>query len=235
MSGRRVGGGEGPGCPEEILEWIAWYPDGGLTDAQRGAVEAHAAACPACREELELLRCEEVGPTQISPEAEALFARVLARVERERAGGREAPGTRPPEPSPVPRAARPGRLGGLPRRAGTRAAALAASLLVGVLVGAGSVTLLTPPEAVYRTAAAPPVAAPAPPSARTLEVVFADGATAAEIRQALRSLGAEVVGGPTELGRFRLRLPPGREPAEAAGALRESGLAVFAEPGAPLR
>ena len=37
------------GCPPDILELIPWYPEDGLSDAERGAVEAHAACCPECR------------------------------------------------------------------------------------------------------------------------------------------------------------------------------------------
>ena len=45
------------GCPEDVLAAIAWYPDG-LDAERRGAVEAHAADCSVCREELSFLRGE---------------------------------------------------------------------------------------------------------------------------------------------------------------------------------
>ncbi len=227
--------GEGPGCPEEILEWIAWYPDGGLTDAQRGAVEAHAAGCPACRQELELLRCERPEAAGFSPEAEALFARVMERVGREEAGARESGGG-PPSAGPAPQAADRSAVHPPVAPSGRlRGGALAASLLLGVLVGTGIARVLGGGGPSYRTAAIPEVAAPGPAAGPILEVVFADRATVAEIRAALQDLGAEVVGGPTEFGRFRLRLPPGRQPGEAARMLREGGVVIFAEPGAPRR
>ena len=42
-------------CPPDVLEWIPWYPDQGLNDRQRGTVEAHAAGCADCREEISLV------------------------------------------------------------------------------------------------------------------------------------------------------------------------------------
>src|SRR5258706_10649701 len=65
-------------CPEAILASIPWYPDG-LSAAECGAVEAHAADCRACREELAFVRGDEE-PAIDLPDAERVYARVLERI-----------------------------------------------------------------------------------------------------------------------------------------------------------
>ncbi len=44
-------------CPTRILGWLPWYPDG-LSDEERGRVEAHVSACAGCRRELAVLQGE---------------------------------------------------------------------------------------------------------------------------------------------------------------------------------
>jgi len=238
-------------CPGEILEWIAWYPDGGLTPEQRGAVEAHAATCPACREEIAVLagRCEPpVGPE----DPERLFERVLALVEAEGLAGATAgaadrggavasaaalplasafAGARP-RPRAVRASAGWGRL--------ARAAAAAAVLLaLGGLAGWLGRDVAGPGQRppVYETASAVEPAGEAPRSAAAgaapvLDVVFRSDATAERIQTALRGLGADIVAGPTPLGRYRVELPAGADARAAAALLRAegTGVASYAEP-----
>jgi len=85
-------------------------------------------------------------------------------------------------------------------------------------------------SATYRTATAPPAAARA--AGPELEIVLRSDATASQFNAALRALDAELVAGPTELGRYRVRLPIGADASAAATALRapETGVASFAEP-----
>lgn len=42
-------------CPEDVLGWIPWYGDGSLSEAEEGAVAAHAAECAECRAEIEMI------------------------------------------------------------------------------------------------------------------------------------------------------------------------------------
>jgi hypothetical protein len=65
-----------------------------------------------------------------------------------------------------------------------------------------------------------------------LDVVFRDDTDAGRIREALRAVRGEVVSGPTELGRYRVRIPAGEDALAAARALGPGGadVAVFAEP-----
>jgi len=83
---------------------------------------------------------------------------------------------------------------------------------------------------VYRTATALPAATRA--EGPELEVVLRSDATASQLQTALRAIDAELVAGPTALGRYRVRLPAGADASAAATALRapETGVASFAEP-----
>ena len=233
----------GSSCPPEILEWIAWYPDGGLTDRQRGAVEGHAATCAACRDELAVLAGRAEAP--VAPaDPERLFAKVLARVEADELSGGSAARALlfGEEEEMVPAAGAPGVPGvraPAPRRARAwsgRGLPLAAGLALAVLAGGvggwlGGAWLHDEP--VYRVASEPERGAAAPAAdAVALDVVFRSDATAEQIQVALRGLGAQLTAGPTPLGRYRVELPPGADADAAAESLRatENGVASFAEP-----
>jgi hypothetical protein len=84
-------------------------------------------------------------------------------------------------------------------------------------------------EPVYRTAGETPTLATEQP---VLDVVFRDDADARRIRAALRAVNGQIVAGPTELGRYRVRLGAGADARAAAHALaaEEAGVAVYAEP-----
>jgi anti-sigma factor RsiW len=206
-------------CPMDVLGWIPWYPDEGLGDAERGAVEAHAAACARCRAELALVLGEEE-PAPLAPaEAEHLFAGVMARV-----AAAEPAVARAPE--------RRGHAAPPPRRA-----SLAAGRALAAAAGVAALCLLTAAggalvagrlsEPVYVAATAPRPVGEGP----LVDVVFREDASAARIGEALRRAGGEIVAGPTELGRYRVKLSAGGDPAEVARVLvAEEGVALFAEP-----
>jgi len=214
-----------PSCPEPVLAAIAWYPEG-LSPEERGAVEAHAADCRACREELAFLRGDEEPRVEI-PDPTRVYEGVLLRIEAHEKGA---------DAGDVGAAFAPatGRVGRRVSRPAAVAAGLAVALLAGVLGGAGTLWLARE-EPVYATATAPPAV-----SARGgahLDVVFRGGATADAIARSLREVGAEVVAGPSPLGVYRLRLAPGTDSDAAARRLegREGegeGVATFAKPAA---
>jgi len=224
------------GCPPDVLEWIAWYPDGGLSDAERGAVEAHAATCEACREELAVLagrREPPAGPR----DPERLFARVLTLIESEGTGREPRPRIRPeavPE-AEVPTLVVPEHRAPPRRARGRRVASwLAAAASLAVALGLGWLAhdrLGTEP--IYRSASAPPVAAPG--DGLALDVVFRNDASAQQINTELRGLGAVIVSGPTQVGRYRIELPTGSDPIAAAALLsaEDAGVASYAEPARP--
>lgn len=201
-------------CPEDVLGWIPSYPDEGLSEAQRGAVEAHAASCQRCRDEIALVLGE--AQPQVDPaETEAAFARVLARTR----GAERAPAVRPATPRPRRR---------MTPRARLAVAAVLALAFAGV--GAlGALALRHESAPVYRTAAEPEAVVGDRP---LLDVVFRDAADARQIRAALRAVNGQIVAGPTELGRYRVRLGVGADARAAARALaaEDAGVAVYAEP-----
>ena len=223
-------------CPAEILGWIAWYPDGGLSEAQRGAVEAHAAICEACRREIEVV-AGLAEPTDTARDSERLFARVLARIESESlaAEPRGEEERRPAVATALGRRRAPRlharRSAGGPTASGSVwAAGIAVALFFAGLwlVHTLQVARATP---LYH-AASEPGAATAPASGVAVDVVFRNDASAERINIELRGLGARIVSGPTQLGRYRIELPKDADPEAAATLLRAegTGVASFAEP-----
>jgi hypothetical protein len=211
-------------CPEDVLGWIPWYPDDGLTHAQRGAVEAHAAACARCRDELALVGGElEV---EDDPGVDAAFEGLMARVrDAERAA--QVPGAAAAtRRAPAPRVGRG-------RAAWRTHAPRVAAGLAFVMIFATAGKLIDDnflDEPVYTTATAES-SAPATEGV-LLDVVFRDDVDARRIREALRSVNGQLVSGPTELGRYRVRLGAGADAQAVARALAagDAGVAVYAEP-----
>ena len=225
-------------CPPRILEWIAWYPDGGLTGAQRGAVEVHAAECAPCREELAIL-AERADATAAPVDPDQLFESVLARIEESAvAEGPDAvaPAVAREAAAPLRRApVRQRRALSWQRRGVIAAAGFALVALAGALGWLGRDWVSPVGNAggeVYRTASE---SAPIPGPGVALDVVFRNETSADEIRTVLRGLGATVAMGPTELGRYRLALPPGSDARAVAALLRAegTGVASYAEPVQP--
>ncbi|MBK7950874.1 MAG: zf-HC2 domain-containing protein [Deltaproteobacteria bacterium] len=69
-------------CPEDVLGWIPWYADGGLTAREKGAVEAHAALCGDCRAEIDIVSGAPWAVEGIElPDADRLFDEITARIE----------------------------------------------------------------------------------------------------------------------------------------------------------
>jgi hypothetical protein len=214
-------------CPADVLEWIAWYPGGDLAEAQRGAVEAHAAACRPCRDEIAMLRGLTEPPAQ-APDAAQVLRRVWSRIEASRGQAAQRVAGEPNAFAAPPSAAAARR-----RRRPARALAAAAALALAAAAGAVAGAWLGRGEALLESAssggALPAAGAPA------LDVVFADAAPAARIRDALRAVGGEIAAGPSALGRYRVRLPAGSDAAAAARRLRSEGAGVvlLAEPALP--
>lgn len=74
-------------CPEDVLAWIPWYADGGLTAREKGAVEAHAALCGDCRTEIDIVSGAPWALDDVAlPDADRLFGEIRARIETEERG-----------------------------------------------------------------------------------------------------------------------------------------------------
>ncbi len=209
-------------CPPEVLEWIAWYPDQGLTERQRNAVESHAAACASCRDEIALVLGDAEPPEDV-PDARAVLARVLARIEAsEPADAGVAPA------GPSPRSAEPARAAGA---AGRPALAAAAAVVLALAAGVAAGILLADARApVLETAGGAAVAVA--PGAPELDVVFRAEASVEAVNEALRAVDGHIASGPSVLGRYRVVLPAGSDVDAAARRLHsgDAAVAVFAEP-----
>jgi hypothetical protein len=244
-------------CPADVLGWIPWYPDG-LEEDQRGAVEAHAAACSACRDEISVLHGNT--PTEATPDPERIYAQVLARMESgqpDKKKGTESSGasvSRLPLPDRGEEGARtqeedpdePVALSWKRTSASSsmQRVALAAGLLLALAIGALVGPPILAPEAtdnpVYETASASDElgatgSSPGQNPGTSLEIVFREDAPASKINQTLRALGARITGGPSQLGVYRLELGADVDVSAAKKLLTEDrdGVATFAEK--PLR
>jgi hypothetical protein len=201
----------GESCPQLVLDWIAWYPEGGLPDEVRSAIERHAAECGACRQEIADLSSDREAEPVPPPEAERVFARALAKIAAK------------PERRAQPSARGLWRV--RPRYA--VAAGLAVALVSGTVGVVATQQLRSEP--VYTTAAQ---REERDSSGAHLDVVFRGDASYAEIAKAMRAIGASVAAGPTASGVVQLRLGQGADAAAAARRLESGDLRVaeFAQP-----
>jgi hypothetical protein len=200
-------------CPQLVLDWIAWYPEGDLPEDVRGAIERHAAECAACRREIAELSDGAAQDVAAPPEeVDRVFARTLDKI---------ASRPRPPAPPPARR-----RLWMVRPRF-----AVAAGLAVAVLSGVagGLATRQLAPEPSYELVTLP--VARAGPGVY-LDVVFRADASFAEIARAMHAIGASVESGPSPSGVVLLHLARGADPAAVARRLESGDLRVaeFAQP-----
>jgi hypothetical protein len=150
---------------------------------------------------------------EFAPEIEPGWASMAARI-------RSLQGRQARFPSRLATMGR--RLAAPPLMVGWKAWAAAATAVAIVLAGASAIR--TPPQAPYRTLSAPPHSAPG-----NLVVVFRPDATETQIRLALRSAHARLVGGPTAADAYVL-LAPQADREEAISRLRGNPSVVLAEP-----
>ncbi|MAE94914.1 MAG: hypothetical protein CL910_09670 [Deltaproteobacteria bacterium] len=200
-------------CPAEVLDWIAWYGEPDLPPEIRSAIDRHAAECLGCRKELAQVSGEAEADGDV-PDGDRTLERVLRRTRASQTPS-AGPGT-----DRGPRAS-------LHRRLKAQLAAAAALLLLAG--GAWFATDITAGPQPLRTATA---ATPGVGDRPALEVIFRDDVAWAQVRELLAELGAEMGPSPaaSTTGRVRLALARGVDPHAALGAVRESGLSVFAEP-----
>jgi hypothetical protein len=197
-------------CPQVVLDWIAWYPDGDLPSSVRGAIERHAAECGSCRREIASIE-GDLGATSAlaAPAPERVFARVLERIDH---GERAITAPR--------RRSRGG-----PRAA--IAAGLAAALVAGAAGLLASRLGWQRGDPAYQQATTP-----APATDHTLAVVFRKDASLGQIQGALAELGGSIVAGPSAAGVFQVALPREAELGPAAARLESggTGVAIYARP-----
>jgi hypothetical protein len=202
-------------CPQVVLDWIAWYPEGDLPQDVRSAIELHAAECAACRQEITELTGPGEADASAAAGAERVFARALEKIE-----------------------ARP-RLAASPaarRRFWIVRPRLAVAACVVVAFTSASAGVVATQQLRRELAASYEPATRAvnlhDAAGGHLEVVFRADASFGEIAQAIAAIGASVESGPTPSGVVQLHLVPGVDAAAAARRLESGDLAVaeFAQP-----
>ena len=173
---------------QELEELLPWYANGRLDSDDRVKVERHLESCSSCREELALDRRLIDEFQSLTPEIDAGWARMRARIA--------------PARKPAPRVPRMfGDFWTQLRQPGV--AALAAAQVAFVIFGAG--VLLTLSRPTYHALGS----SQAPQTANVL-VIFRADATVEEVYDTLQAANASVVGGPTATDAYLLSVAPNR-------------------------
>lgn len=192
---------------DEAEELLPWYVTGQLEEADRTRVEQHLSSCSKCREQLTFERRMVQEFRAQAPEVDSGWARLRDRIEQ-----------RQNAPSPIHRAAND--FWNVVRQPGVMALAAAQ---VGFLIVGGSV-LLSLSQPSYRALGS----APASPTANVI-VIFRADATEEDIRDALKTNNASIVGGPTSADAYLLRVPA-RQRQLALAKLQSNDEVQLAEP-----
>lgn len=192
---------------DQAEELLPWYATGQLDAADRALVEKHLASCARCQRQLAAERVLIHEFQSLTPEIETGWAQLRGRITAQ-------PRSRP-------------RLGAalaefwelLKRPA---VAALATAQVAFVAIGATVLQWSSQPT--YVALGSAPVAASA-----NVIVMFRPEAREADLRGALATSGAALVGGPTEADAYLLHVPASARPA-ALEKLRKDSNVTLAQP-----
>jgi hypothetical protein len=196
---------------DEAEELLPWYATGQLDDEDRGRVDAHLSSCAYCRQQLALERRLIDEFQAMSPEVEAGWERMKARIAA------------PPAAPVRRRTAPPNMIAQLWATLSRPAVATLAVAQLAFVIVAGSVLLsLSRPS--YRALGSAP-----PPASANLIVMFRSDATIDDVRKTLSSAGASIVDGPTSADAYLLHVAPQRRQA-ALARLQSDTNVQMAEP-----
>ena len=192
---------------DQAEELLPWYATGQLDAADRALVEKHLASCARCQRQLAAERVLIREFQSLTPEIETGWAQLRGRIVAE-------PRSRP-------------RIGAtlsefwelLKRPA---VAALATAQVAFVAIGASILQWSSQPT--YVALGSTPVAESA-----NVIVMFRPEAREADLRGALATSGAALVGGPTEADAYLLHVPANARPA-ALEKLRKDSNVTLAQP-----
>jgi ADP-ribose pyrophosphatase YjhB (NUDIX family) len=190
------------------LELLPWLVNGTLSGEEREAVEQHARTCIACRRELkeqQRLHAAVRARRTVDVSAEAGFDRLNAELDG--AAGTTRPRWRVSYATAAPFAV----------------AAAAGMAVLAILLWFTPLPELAGSR--YETLATAPAE-----DARMLDIVFADDTTAAEMQELLDDIGGKIVAGPSELGRYSVRIAGGQPNGELLAALAVDPRVRFAAP-----
>jgi hypothetical protein len=189
---------------KRAFELLPWLVNGSLAAQERDAVEEHARDCLLCRRELkeqQCLRTSVLNQPTVHISVQRDFDKLLQQID-----------DRPIVASGAARIG--GRAWWTPARiaaAGATCAVVFAAMLWIALPANDGVA----PSA-YRTLAAPAIG-----SSREIDVVFVDSITSAQIRQVLSEIGGEITAGPSDVGRYTVRLDDRKLTADDVSAIAE--------------
>ena len=192
---------------QQAEELLPWYATGQLGSEDRSLVEAHLSSCAHCRRQLGFDRRMIDEFAALTPEVDAGWARLRARLEPRR--GR------------WDRAARQGAVAWRTLARPPVAAFALAQLLFVVLAGSVLLSLSRPD---YRTLSSAP-----PPQSANVIAMFRSDTTESQLRSLLRRNGAVLVGGPTPADAYLLRVAPQSRQA-VLGHLRGDRHVMMAQP-----
>jgi hypothetical protein len=208
-----------PGDPhQQVQTLLPWYMNGTLDAGEVAAVEAHLAECAECRKDLAAERTIGQDMATIPLDVERGWAAMRSRIER----------TPAPVVSPLPQDDTnvvPLRKTWLQRSIPVRWALAAQAAAVVLMVGgARLMSPLATPEPLYHTLGSAPQAAPG-----NMVVIFRPDTIERDLRGAVVTSGAELVGGPTASDAYVLRVASTQRDT-ALTRLRTNAHVVLAEP-----
>ena len=203
------GNGERPHDEAEAL--LPWYATGRLDTQDRAIVENHLQDCVQCQRQLFVERriVDEYGT--LVPQVESGWAKLRAAIDA------PAQTTRPPLLQPLVEmwrsVTRPPVMG------------LVAAQAVFLLIGTGVFLSIERPQASQYHALG---SAPAPTQANVI-VMFQGNTTEEQMRGALETSGASLVGGPTAADAYLLHVDPNKRP-RALASLQSDRHVTLAQP-----
>ena len=193
---------------DEAEELLPWYATGQLDPYERSLVEAHLSDFADCRGQLNVERRMVEQCQALTPEVDSGWSRLRRRIEA------------PAAPRRRPLAETAAEFWHILTRPAV--AALATAQVAFVALAATVLPSMTSPA--YEALGS----APAPADANVI-VMFRPEATEFDIRDALNSTGASLVGGPTPANAYLLHVP-GKTRAVALSKLRQDDEVTLAEP-----
>ncbi len=192
---------------DQAEELLPWYATGQLDAADRALVEKHLASCARCERQLAAERALIHEFQGLTPEIDTAWAKLRGRIVNQ---PRSRPGI----------GAALAELWELLKRPAV--AALATAQVAFLAIGATILQWSSQPT--YVALGSAPVAASA-----NVIVMFRPEVREAELRGALESSGASLVGGPTEADAYLLHVPPNARPA-AVEKLQKNANVTLAQP-----
>lgn len=192
---------------DQAEELLPWYATGQLDGVDRAQVEAHLASCARCQRKVGLERVLIERVRAYAPDVESGWARLRGRIE-----------ARPAKRSRIAEAGR--ELWDFVRRPAV--AAFTGAQLALLAMAAWIVQPLSQPAFVGLGGAQAPAQA-------NLIVMFEPGARESDLREALDSSSASLVGGPTAAGAYLLHVPAASRQS-ALAKLRRDRNVTLAQP-----